>query len=90
MNTYVNHIGGRDVPAADGRTFTVGSVLVVDEKKLLALPDATALQFFRAGELHLISMHLLSLSNMQRLVDKIAQRTGIPAAPGPQAQGPGS
>ena len=59
----------------DGRSFTVGSVMVVDEKKLLALPDATALSLFRAGELHLISMHLLSLSNMQRLVDKIAERT---------------
>jgi hypothetical protein len=65
----------------DGRTFTVGSVLVVDEKKLLALPDATALSLFRSGELHLISMHLLSLSNMQRLVDRLAQATGkAPAA----------
>ncbi len=68
----------------DGRSFTVGSVLVVDEKKLMALPDATALSLFRAGELHLISMHLLSLSNMQALVDKIAQRTGpMPPAPLP-------
>src|SRR6478735_7167815 len=57
----------------DGRSFTVGSVLLVDEKKLLALPDATALSLFRSGELHLISMHLLSLSNMQRLVDRLAK-----------------
>ena len=65
----------------DGRTFTVGSLLVVDEKKLLALPDATALSLFRSGELHLISMHLLSLSNMQRLVERLAQHTGTaPAA----------
>lgn len=61
---------------ADGRSFTVGSVLVVDEKKLLALPDAVALSLFRAGELHLVSMHLVSLSNMQRLVDQVAQRPG--------------
>jgi hypothetical protein len=64
----------------DGRSFTVGSLLVVDEKKLLALPDATALSLFRSGELHLISMHLLSLSNMQRLVDRLAQHTGTAAA----------
>jgi hypothetical protein len=57
----------------DGRSFTVGSVLVVDEKKLQALPDATALSLFRSGELNLISMHLLSLSNMQRLVDRLAK-----------------
>lgn len=68
---------------ADGRSLTVGNVLVVDEQKLLALPDASALHFFRAGELHLISMHLLSLSNMQRLVDKLAQRHGVPPAPLP-------
>lgn len=67
----------------DGRSFTVGSLLVVDEKKLLALPDATVLSFFRAGELHLISMHLLSLSNMQRLVDKIAERKS-PLQPPPK------
>ena len=67
----------------DGRSFTVGQVLVVDEKKLMALPDATALQLFRTGELHLISMHLLSLSNMQRLVDRIADRTAMTAAPAP-------
>lgn len=56
----------------DGRSFTVGSMLVVDEKKLLALPDETVLSLFRSGELHLVAMHLLSLSNMQRLVDRVA------------------
>jgi hypothetical protein len=63
---------------ADGRSFTVNGLMVVDEKKLLAVPDATALALFRSGELHLVSMHLASLSNMQKLVDRIAQR--VPAA----------
>jgi len=58
---------------ADGRSFTVNGLLVVDEPKLMALPDATALSLFRKGELHLVSMHLASLSNMQRLVDRIAR-----------------
>ena len=62
----------------DGRSFTVGSVLVVDEKKLMALPDATVLQLFRAGELHLVS-----LSNMQGLVDKMAARKS-PLQPPPK------
>jgi len=70
----------------DGRSFTVGSVLVVDEKKLMALPDATVLQLFRAGELHLVSMHLMSLSNMQGLVNRVAERKS-PLQPAPQ---PGS
>jgi hypothetical protein len=70
----------------DGRTFTIASLLVVDEKKLLALPDATALALFRSGELHLVSMHLLSLSNMKSLVDKMAQRREPqpPPAPAPK------
>ena len=68
----------------DGRAFTVDGLLVVDEQKLLALPDATALAMFRASELHLVSMHLASLSNLQRLVDRMAQRPGaMPPAPQP-------
>jgi hypothetical protein len=67
----------------DGRSFTVGSLLVVDEKKLMALPDMAALSFFRSGELHLVSMHLMSLSNMQGLVDKMAQRKS-PLQPAPK------
>lgn len=58
----------------DGRSFTVASLLVVDEKKLMALPDAVALSLFRSGEMHLVSMHLMSLSNMRSLVDKMAAR----------------
>ena len=67
----------------DGRSFTVSSLLVVDEKKLMALPDATALSLFRNGELHLVSMHLMSLSNMQALVAKMAQRKS-PLQPPPK------
>lgn len=67
----------------DGRSFTVASLMVVDEKKLMALPDAAALSLFRTGELHLVSMHLASLSNMQRLVDKMAERAS-PLVPPPK------
>ena len=61
----------------------LGSLLVVDEKKLMALPDATVLSLFRAGEMHLVSMHLASLSNMQALVDRVAHR-GAPMQPPPK------
>lgn len=72
---------------ADGRTFTVSGLFVVDEKKLLALPDATALAMFRAGDLHLLSLHLLSLSNMQVLVDRLSRMpaAAMPPAPAPTA-----
>ncbi len=67
-----------DLP--DGRAFTVDGLLVVDEKKLLALPDAQVLSFFRGGELHLLSMHLLSLSNLKALTQRMTGQT-VPAAP---------
>lgn len=67
----------------DGRNFTVDGFWVVDEKKLQALPDATVLALFRTGELYLVSLHLASLSNMQRLVDRMAQRPS-PIVPPPQ------
>jgi hypothetical protein len=71
----------------DGRTFTVASLLVVDEKKLMQLPDAVALSLFRTGELHLVSMHLMSLSNMKALVDKMAERQSpLQPAPKPKAK----
>jgi hypothetical protein len=68
----------------DGRSFTVSSLYVVDEQKLMALPDAVALSLFRSGELHLVSMHLASLSNMQMLVDRMAQRPASPMQPAPK------
>jgi hypothetical protein len=70
----------------DGRSFTVAGLLVVDEKKLAELPDAAVLSLFRAGELHLLSMHLLSLSNLNRLVGLVAgrDRGALPAAPQPR------
>lgn len=69
---------------SDGRSFTVSSVYVVDEPKLMALPDAVALSLFRSGELHLVSMHLASLSNMQLLVDRLAQRPAPAMQPAPK------
>lgn len=67
----------------DGRSFTISGLLVVDEKKLLALPDAVALSLFRSGELHLISLHLASLSNMKKLARRMAQRK-MPLQPAPK------
>ncbi len=61
----------------DGRSFTVNGLMVVDEKKLLALSDAQVLAMFRAGDLHWLSLHLASLTNMQRLVDRMAQRKAL-------------
>jgi hypothetical protein len=61
----------------------------VDEKKLLALDDAVALEFFKSGELAWIYCHLISLGCLSTMVDRIAAVTaGVdqePGAPKPQA-----
>ncbi|HSV45957.1 MAG TPA: SapC family protein [Ramlibacter sp.] len=67
---------------ADGRSFSIHGLLVVDEAKLMALPDAQVLALFRSGNLHLVSLHLASLANMQKLVDRLAQRPGPLPVPG--------
>ena len=59
---------------ADGRGFSIRGLLVVAEPRLMALPDADVLTLFRAGEMHMVSLHLASLANMQKLVDRLAQR----------------
>jgi len=70
-----------DMP--DGRSFTVSSLYVVDEPKLMSLPDAVALSLFRSGEMHLVAMHLASLSNMRLLADRLASRSK-PIEPAPK------
>lgn len=56
----------------DGTSFMVNGLMVVDERKLLQLTDAQALELYRSGELSWIYAHLVSLSNLNRLVDKLA------------------
>lgn len=56
----------------DGSSFTVNGMLIVDEKKLLELDDKQALEIFRAGELSWVYAHLMSLANLNRLVDRLA------------------
>lgn len=56
----------------DGSSFSLNGLMVVDEDKLLALGDKQALELFRAGELAWVYAHLMSLSNMQGLVERLA------------------
>ena len=58
----------------DGTSFMVNGLMVIDERKLLQLTDAQALDVFRAGELSWVYAHLVSLTNLNRLVDKMAEK----------------
>ncbi len=66
----------------DGTSFMVNGLMIVDERKLLQMGDKEALEIFRSGELSWVYAHLVSLSNMNRLVDKLAdtKRAAAPAA----------
>ena len=73
----------------DGQQFGLAGLLVVDEKKLLALDDAVALELFKSGELAWIYCHLMSLGCLSTMVDRIAAVTASvdqePVVPKPQA-----
>ncbi|MBC7376780.1 MAG: SapC family protein, partial [Burkholderiaceae bacterium] len=65
----------------DGTSFMVNGLMIVDERKLLQMSDKDALEIFRSGELSWVYAHLVSLSNMNRLVDKLADhKRAEPAA----------
>lgn len=58
----------------DGRTFLFNGLYVVDEAKLMALTGKPATNLFKSGEAGWIYAHLISLSNMSRLVDRISAK----------------
>jgi hypothetical protein len=69
------------IDMADGQQFSLTGLMVVDEKKLLELEDAKALEFFKTGELAWVYCHLMSLGNMARMIDRIAKvKDADPAA----------
>lgn len=53
----------------DGRNYTLSGLLVVDETKLNQLPDTEIVKLFRSGELSLLTAHLLSLKNLNLLME---------------------
>jgi len=59
---------------ANGEPFAVDGFLVVDEEKLRVLPDDVVLSMHRGGLLALVHAHLVSLSNLSRLVDRKSAR----------------
>ena len=58
----------------DGRQFLFNGLYVIDEKKLQTLDDKIAANLVQSGEASWIYAHLISLSNMSRLVDRISAR----------------
>jgi hypothetical protein len=61
------------VHLAGGQQAVVEGVWIVDENRLRALPDATALAWFKSGELQTIHAHLTSLRTLPSLLEKSLQ-----------------
>ena len=61
-----------NVNLAGGESYSMAGLRMVDERKLLALPDAKVMRLFRSGELAWIYSHLFSLGNFSRLLGKAA------------------
>jgi hypothetical protein len=58
----------------DGRKFLFNGLYVIDEQKLLTLKVKKAAEFVKSGEAAWVYAHLISLSNMSQLVDRMSKR----------------
>lgn len=75
-----------NVKLPGGESFSIAGLMMVDERKLLTLPEAQVLRLFRSGELAWIYCHLASISNFSRLPGKSpASDVSRPASAPPAA-----
>lgn len=70
-----------DATLPDGRQLSVDGFHAIDEDKLHALPDATAIALWRGNLLMLMQAHLMSLANIRHLVNRKAMRMQAQGAP---------
>lgn len=61
-----------NVELPGGERISIAGLMMVDERKLQALPEAQVLKLFRSGDLAWIHCHLVSISNFKRLPGKVA------------------
>ena len=59
----------------DGRNFLLNGIYVIDEQKLMASNAQEISEMLQSGEAGWAFAHLISLSNMGRLVDRISKKT---------------
>lgn len=72
-----------------GEKFSIAGLMMVDERKLQALPEAQILRLFRSGDLAWIHCHLISMSNFNRLPGKLpATDVPLPAIAATAAANP--
>ncbi|TAN53366.1 MAG: SapC family protein [Methylococcaceae bacterium] len=60
-----------------GGEYIMNGLLVVDEEKLRELDGEKVLSLFKSGELGLIYAHLISMPNLNRLIDLMAKKQPV-------------
>lgn len=63
-----------EMTLGSGQNFNLNGVYVIDQAKFQALTKDAVMTLFSTGELGLIYAHLMSLSNLNRLLDRLSIR----------------
>ncbi|MBF0604583.1 MAG: SapC family protein [Nitrospirae bacterium] len=80
--TFINRIKDFDLfteinaqaQLPNGEKLSMGGLLGIDEDKLLQLEKNKALELFRSGELSWVYAHLLSMTNMPKLGERLVKK----------------
>jgi len=72
---------GIEVTTNKGEKITLQGFHIVEEKRVMALPDDKLLQLARSGDLALIYAHLASLGNIQKMIRRLEDRINAESAP---------
>ena len=72
----------------DGETFQLNDFYMIDEAKFGQISDDKLPQLFHSGALGLGYLHLASLGNMRRLLDRVAERSAIQKQAAPATNTP--
>jgi SapC len=70
---------GARFDTAGGETFQLNDFYLIDEAKFAQIADDKLPQLFRSGALGLAFLHLASLGNMRRLLDRVSARSAAQA-----------
>ncbi|MDD2914459.1 MAG: SapC family protein [Gallionella sp.] len=66
---------GARFDTAAGETFQLNDFYLIDEAKFGQLEDAKLPSLFRSGALGLVYLHLASMGNLRKLLDRVSERS---------------
>lgn len=69
-----------DVQLPNGEAMTIDGFMIVDESKLAALADTAVIELHRSGALGLVHAHLVSLNQVNNLIQRQARRAATAAS----------